>query len=215
MQGKYTIPKNTKQNSQNTKTKTSHQTAERSLSLCLSLSSSCSSWRWWPSSYASVSTGCLGFVCDVISRSLWWVSSASVNDVLIPRIVTESSCTFVLGFGALLLLLLLQFLFYLDKVEATYVDFLLAVYVSELDWAIYQPRETMIMLWWWNRICFHDTKESASGVSAWAWKKEAIIITTQGLNLGFSCLFVYLQQLREMFYMILWVSLFASCKRKL
>lgn len=28
-------------------------------------------------------------------------------------------------------------------------------------------------------ICFHDTKESASGVSAWAWKKEAIIITTQ------------------------------------
>jgi hypothetical protein len=43
MQGKYTIPKNTKQNSQNTKTKTSHQTGERCLSLCLSLSSSSSS----------------------------------------------------------------------------------------------------------------------------------------------------------------------------
>jgi hypothetical protein len=39
MQGKSTIPKNTKQNSQNAKTKTSHQTAE----CCLSLSSSSSS----------------------------------------------------------------------------------------------------------------------------------------------------------------------------
>ncbi len=145
---------NTKQNSQNTKTKTSHQTAERCLSLCLSLSSSCSSWRWWPSSYASVSTGCLGFVFDVISRSLWWVSSACVNDVLIPRIVSESSCTFVLGFGALLLLrLLLRFFLYWTRWRLPMWIFCwVCVFRSSTELSINQER-----LW----SCCDDETESA------------------------------------------------------
>ncbi len=106
------------------------------------------------SSYASVSTGCLGFVFDVISRSLWWVSSACVNDVLIPRIVSESSCTFVLGFGALLLLrLLLRFFLYWTRWRLPMWIFCwVCVFRSSTELSINQER-----LW----SCCDDETESA------------------------------------------------------
>jgi hypothetical protein len=81
----------------------------------------------------------LGFVCDVISRSLWWVSSAYVNDVLIPRIVSESSCTFVLGFGALLLLL--QFFLYWTRWRPTmWIICWVCVFRSSTELSINQDR---------------------------------------------------------------------------
>lgn len=213
MQGKSTIPKNTKQNSQNAKTKTSHQTAE----CCLSLSSSSSSsWRWCQSSCASVSTGCLGFVCDVISTSLWWVSSACVNDVLIPRIVSESSCTFVLGFGALLL----QFFNFSCIGQGG--GYLCGLFVgcvcfgaqlsylspkSDFDHVVMMKQD---LLSWYKRICIcsicMSLEEGGNHHHDSRFEFWVFLLV---------CLLACLQQLREMFCMIFWVSIFASCKRKL